>query len=304
MDNDQAEKALRGLQVISESDKTPALARRMVVGWELSRQRTAASVTVGQAARTIKGHPSKISRMESGRSGFKAQDLDLLMDLYAVGADERHRLLTDAATANRRGWWASYRSLVLPHMRSYYSLEDLSHRVENWEQGVLCGLLQTEDYTRELMLPRYPEPTPRVLKEVDRLVELRQQRQKAFDRAQKTLWNVVDETALLHWRKRPEILLPQLKRLVELADDPRYTLLMLEFDQWQRPEMPSSLTLFRFTDERLQSVAFLERPNEGTLQTDPREAEELAKAFHRLSYHSLDREQTRQRLASLVKEFE
>jgi predicted transcriptional regulator len=74
-----------------QADTTVA---RMLPGRQLRRFREAADVTPEQAGHEIRASPSKISRMENGRVGFKARDVAGLLTLYGI----HHR--TDA------GWWA------------------------------------------------------------------------------------------------------------------------------------------------------------------------------------------------------
>ena len=63
---------------------------RMMLGSQLRRLREAANITPDQAGYVIRASRSKISRMETGRVGFKARDVMDLLALYGV-TDERVR---------------------------------------------------------------------------------------------------------------------------------------------------------------------------------------------------------------------
>ena len=89
--------------------------QRLVLGGHLRRLREEAFITTEQAAESIRGSHSKISRMEHGRVGFKERDIDDLLTLYGVtSGDEREALLKLASGSNLPGWWQSY-SDILPH---------------------------------------------------------------------------------------------------------------------------------------------------------------------------------------------
>ena len=57
---------------------------RMLLGSQLRRLREAANVTPDQAGYEIRASRSKISRMETGRVGFKPRDVADLLTLYGV----------------------------------------------------------------------------------------------------------------------------------------------------------------------------------------------------------------------------
>jgi hypothetical protein len=56
--------------------------QRLVLGGHLRRLREEAGMTTEQAAASIRGSHSKISRMEHGRVGFKERDIADLLTLY------------------------------------------------------------------------------------------------------------------------------------------------------------------------------------------------------------------------------
>src|SRR5215831_12520474 len=57
---------------------------RMLLGSQLRRLREAAGVTPEQAGYEIRASRSKISRLETGRVGFKTRDVIDLLTLYGV----------------------------------------------------------------------------------------------------------------------------------------------------------------------------------------------------------------------------
>src|ERR1700748_828881 len=73
-------------------DDSPAdgFVLRMLLGSQLRRLREAADISADQAGYEIRASRSKISRMETGRVGFKVRDVDDLLTFYGV-TDEQAR---------------------------------------------------------------------------------------------------------------------------------------------------------------------------------------------------------------------
>ena len=72
-------------------------ARRIIVGAQLRRLREGADVSRSAAGYHIRGSESKISRMESGKVGFKLRDVEDLLSLYGEHDDARREHLLGIA---------------------------------------------------------------------------------------------------------------------------------------------------------------------------------------------------------------
>ena len=93
---------------------------RILLGAQLRRLREAKRITVEDAGKMIRASHSKISRLETGRVGFKDRDITDLLTLYGVtDEEEREALRALARQANAPGWWHDY-SDVLPHWFEAY----------------------------------------------------------------------------------------------------------------------------------------------------------------------------------------
>src|SRR5215472_12391060 len=87
---------------------------RILLGAQLRRLREAKRITLEDAGRVIRASHSKISRLETGRVGFKDRDITDLLTFYGVtNEEERESLRSLARRANAPGWWHDY-SDVLP----------------------------------------------------------------------------------------------------------------------------------------------------------------------------------------------
>ncbi|TMM34974.1 MAG: helix-turn-helix domain-containing protein, partial [Actinobacteria bacterium] len=147
---------------------------RLLLGTQLRKLREARGVSREAAGWEIRSSESKISRMELGRVSFKERDIADLLTLYGVTDEqERDALLSLARDANTPGWWHRYSDL-LPNWFSYYlGLEAAASLIRTYEIQFIPGLLQTEEYTRAVVLLSYERAA---LDELERRVALRRQR--------------------------------------------------------------------------------------------------------------------------------
>jgi len=75
-------------------------ALRLVLGLQLRQLREARHITAAEAAKAIRATPSKISRIELGRSAIKEIDVLDLLTYYGVDAAEREQFLKIAEQAS------------------------------------------------------------------------------------------------------------------------------------------------------------------------------------------------------------
>ena len=140
-----------GWQPDPGTDEAPAdgFVLRMLLGSQLRHLREAAGVTPDRAGYEIRASRSKISRMETGRVGFKARDVEDLLTFYGV-TDERARsmLLELAGQSKRMDWWTSYSDVLPGWFETYLGLESVCSTIRTFELQFVHGLFQTEDYAR------------------------------------------------------------------------------------------------------------------------------------------------------------
>lgn len=231
--------------------------QRLVLGGHLRRLREDAEITTEQAAASIRGSHSKISRMEHGRVGFKERDIGDLLTLYGVtGGEEREALLMLAREANTPGWWQGY-SDILPHwVEPYFGLEAAASVIRTYEVQFVPGLLQTEGYARALIrLGNAPAE-----EDVIRRAEARISRQDILTReTPPRVWAVVDEGALRRPIGGKAVMREQVKHLIEMCDHPAVTLQVLPFRAATHPAMGGPFTILRFSEPDLRDVVYIEQ---------------------------------------------
>jgi transcriptional regulator with XRE-family HTH domain len=243
-------------------------APRIALGAQLRRLREAANCTTGQAADTIRASPSKLSRLERGRSGVRPRDIADLLTLYGITDEaEREELLILARQANVPGWWQRYNDVLPRWFELYIGLEEAASVIRAYEVQLVHDLMQTEDYARAVILLSDAQ-TP--AGEVDRRVSLRIKRQQLLTRpGAPELWAVLDETALRRLPGGPQVIRAQLEHLLQLTGLPNVTLQIVPLRSGPPAAVGGPFTILRFPDPDLLDLVYLEQLNSALYLDQP-----------------------------------
>ncbi|SEG56545.1 Helix-turn-helix domain-containing protein [Thermomonospora echinospora] len=265
----------------AEPDPAGPLIARMVLGARLRELRESRGISREQAGRTIRASSSKISRLELGRTGCKLRDVTDLLDLYDAERSERSTLLALVERANAPAWWQAYHDIVPHWLRAYLSAEQTASHIRCFEVQFVPGLLQTEDYAREVIrLDHAAVPAP----ELARRLELRMGRQRILTRRSRpvNLWAVLDEAVLRRPIGGPATMRGQLERLVEVCRMPNVTVQIVPFAAGGHAAAGGSVTLVRLPHPDLQDTVFLEQLDSAVYPDRPAEIDYYWQAFHTL----------------------
>ncbi|KOU53366.1 MULTISPECIES: helix-turn-helix transcriptional regulator [unclassified Streptomyces] len=207
----------------------PAVRRRKL-GEELRKLRDDTGLTSGEAAGLVGWHQSKVSRIETGRSGVKPADVARLLEAYGVRDPELRALLqalADSAGGAGVDWAHAYRGLLPTQYRDFISLESQARSARTLETSVVPGLLQTPAYARAVTraaLGGLPSD------KVDSLVEVRIARQEVLrGDPPLVLSAVLDEAVLRRRVGGPAAMRDQLRHLLQLAALPHVRLQVIPF---------------------------------------------------------------------------
>jgi transcriptional regulator with XRE-family HTH domain len=254
--------------------------RRRQLGIELRRLRDAAGATREQAATALGCSPMKITYMETGRNAVRKPELIVMLQFY--GADKEHldTLEQLRQEASRRGWWSTAR---LPEwLSAYVGLEADATSLRAVELELIPGLLQTEQYAREVHIRAGHMTAP---EEVDRRVAARMRRQaRLADPDQLPLAAVVSEAALQ--RCRHAIGAEQLQHLLAQAQRPNIDVRILPFEAGPHG-MGGTFTLLGFPDEVLPDIGYQEYAVGGQVIDDQETVARLDKLYSDLRSQAL-----------------
>ncbi|MGI9008106.1 MAG: helix-turn-helix domain-containing protein [Streptosporangiaceae bacterium] len=229
---------------------------RILLGAQLRRLRESKRISLEDAGNEIRASHSKVSRLETGRVGFKDRDIVDLLTLYGVTDEkEREALRTLAARANSPGWWHDYAD-ILPHwFEAYVGLEEAASEIRSYEAQFVPGLLQTEDYTRGVTMLAYSHP-----REINRRVSLRMARQAVLEKdGPPSLWAVLDEAVLRRPIGGVNAMRAQLKHLIEISQRPNITIQVMPFAAGGHPVTWGPFSVLKFAEYDLPDVVYLEQ---------------------------------------------
>src|SRR6266481_836221 len=119
MNSDQARDTAPAWTALANPGQGPTALRT-----QLRRLREARTITPAQAAEAIRATPSKISRLERGRTTARQRDVADLLSLYGVTDHaEREQLLELVRQASAPGWWQQYSDILPRWFEPYIGLE-------------------------------------------------------------------------------------------------------------------------------------------------------------------------------------
>jgi hypothetical protein len=202
---------------------------------------------------------SKLLRIETGTVGITTNDLRVLLAHYGIVEPKRvDGLVEMARKARERSWWATYREVASPELITMMGYEASASYIRNFEPQLVPGLLQTEDYARELFKFLRGRKDPR---RVDSLVELRLERQELVTRKDPPELHFVLDEAVLHRRIGGyELMRKQLERLLEAAELSHVTIRVMPFAQGMYRGLRVPYMLFEYADPADDNILYLEYP--------------------------------------------
>ncbi|KUL38870.1 XRE family transcriptional regulator [Streptomyces sp. NRRL F-4489] len=283
---------------LRESQVGPTAAR-IVLGAQLRKLRTAAGITREDAGKAIRGSHAKITRLERGQVGFKRQDLADLLTLYKIlDPDRRAEYVELADQANSPGWWHEYSDVLEDWFELHLGLEEAAALIRTYQVQFLPGLLQTEEYAYAVTRIGYPNaPEARI----DRLVQLRMDRQKLLTRPEAPrLWAVVDEAVLRRPFGGTEVMAAQLRHLLKAIEMPNVTLQIAPFSVGANAAAGAPFSILRFAEPELPDKVYLEQLT-SALYLDKQEAvDQYTAVMDRLCTEADTPQQTGAFLTSLL----
>ena len=239
----------------SNPEQNPTLrARRLAL--ELLRRREAAGLTREEAARQLEWSTSTIFRIETGRSRPQPGNVRVLLELYGVSGAERDGLIRLAREARQPGWWHSFRDVLPNPYEVFIGLEAGAASIRNFEPVVVPGLLQTEEYARQMS-----RGGPRELdrEDIERRVQVRMERQRILTREDRPrLWAVIDEAVIRRLVGGPEVMAEQLRHLIECAEQGKTTLQVVPFSAGAHAGTTGPFIILDFPEPTDPSVVYVE----------------------------------------------
>src|SRR5258708_9244068 len=127
----------------------------LIAGEALRRSREGCGLPLDEAAAILNCDRSKISRIETGQRGIRAEELRVLLDAYGVDAATRDALTAITGSRTTKGWWSNYRDVLTAAQREDLQIEAAASAVDLYEATQGPALLQTPE---SALPPAHPDP--------------------------------------------------------------------------------------------------------------------------------------------------
>lgn len=162
-------------------------------------------------------------------------------------------------------------------------LEARSHTVDEYAGQIVPGLVQTEEYARELFRETHPKGTQ---DEIEQLVTARMSRQLLLNGPSALdLFMILDEAVIRRPVGGPKAMRAQLARLIDLSDGPNTCVQVLPFSHGAHALMGGALALMTLDDKHV--VAYEESIDTGTLLEDPESVSVRRRRYHLMRAYAL-----------------
>ncbi|MGC0415303.1 helix-turn-helix domain-containing protein [Embleya sp. AB8] len=276
--------------------------RRRMLGLELRKLREGRDLTSEDASTRMGWHPTKMSRLEGGRSGVRPTELTRLLDVYGVDDHDVREGLADLAKNSKvRVWWTPYNDVLTQRYSNFIVFEAEAVSARSFQQSLIPGLLQTPDYARAVTRALEPALTAA---EVNALVDVRIQRQSAaFNREDPLkLWCILDESALRRKVGGSATMRKQLNRLLEAAEQPHVTFQALTYSAGAHAGLLGSFVHLEFPVKGDLDLVYLEGPTSSLYLERDDDLTTYGHAFDLLRASASDVEQSRDLALEIVKD--
>jgi transcriptional regulator with XRE-family HTH domain len=276
--------------------QSPTIRRRRL-GAELRKHRDAAGVTIDVVADRLGCSASKISRIETGHTSATPRDVQDMLDIYGVHGTESKELVEIAREARLKGWWHPYSAVLTG---AYVGLEAAAQSIRTYEQQVVPGLLQSEEYAVAMIRAARPDISS---DEFARRVHVRMARQSLLIQDDPIdLWVVLDEAVVSRPVGGDAVMRDQLKRLVEAADMPNVTIQILPFAAGAHAGMDGTFAILDFPEVEDPNVVFAENATGGLFLEKNDELTKYVRIFENLRSTALPPEASQAMIAKLAEE--
>jgi transcriptional regulator with XRE-family HTH domain len=226
----------------------------------LTRLRKENHLTQEQVAADLEWSPSKLIRVEGGRSGITKTDLDALLTRYGITAEAERKELQDINRAAREpAWWDKYRNQISAPYLNFVGYEAGATFIRSFIINVVPGLLQTEAYAK-VLTENTSDPI-----DVGPVVNLRLQRQRELAERSSTPYQfyILDESVIRRHvgiKIDPTIMSNQLISMADRAEqDEKVIIRMIPFREGAHPgiNVAGAFTLLEF-DGGLPDLVYLD----------------------------------------------
>ena len=246
---------------------------------------------------------SKLIRIENGSVGISTNDLKVLLGHYGIVDDHRiGELIALARAAKERSWWSVYSEVATQKLLQFVEYEAAAMITRSFQPLLIPGLLQTEEYAREV-IGNLGGQVP--MERSDALVALRMKRQELLEQGGPPPWFffILDEGVVRRLVGGQDVMRSQIRHLIKLASKDNVTIEVVPYSAGVNRGMNGPFVMFEFPEPEDEDVLYLENPRGDLLNRDDQEEiYTYREIFEELRHISLGADDTVRFLRELLDE--
>lgn len=228
--------------------------RQRELGRRLREQRLEHGLTIEEVAEKLLCSARKIGRLETGTRRPSLRDVRDLCGVYDVDGATAAELMELAKGAREQAWWTQYEDLKLD---PYLGLEQVATAITSFTAFYLPALLQTEEYTKEVIRKLAPKMNPDIYRQ---RVEVRMRRQEVLEKIDRPRYRVLlDESVLRRPVGGPDLMAAQIKKILQAEREGKASIQIIPFDYGVLAVEDSNFVLLEFDDTTsISPIVFVE----------------------------------------------
>ena len=275
----------------------PTVKSRRVAG-ELRRLRARSGHSCKTVGDALGISASKISRIETGRTGLQADEVAALLGFYQAAKPLREELLELVRRAAEPGWWQVQGSRLPELWQELIDIERSATAIINYEPLLIPGLLQTADYAGVLIHAANPALSE---DEVEARVAARTARQALLGRSHPPrLLVLLEEGMLRRVVGDAGLMRRQVRHLEDAATRPNVTVQVVPTAAGAHPGLGGPFVIMEFDGD--PTIVHLENRRGSAFLEEDADIVEAMIALQHLQRIALSPEDTLDLLAEVARE--
>ena len=273
--------------------------RQRELGRRLREQRLEHELTVEDVAEKLLCSATKISRLETGTRRPSLRDVRDLCGLYDVDKNTADELMELAKGAREQAWWTQYEDLKLD---PYLGLEEVATAITSFTTFYLPALLQTEEYTREVIKKVAPKMDPDIYRQ---RVEVRMRRQEVLERDNRPRYRVLlDESVLRRPVGGSALMAAQIKKILQAEREGKASIQIIPFDFGVLAAEDSNFVLLEFDDTTsISPTVFVEGLTRNQYLENSTDVVRYKEAIDYLRYSALNARDSVEHITEMLKRY-
>ncbi|TDD06915.1 XRE family transcriptional regulator [Saccharopolyspora terrae] len=271
--------------------------RARALAKELRAARFATGLTARELSRMLGWSEAKVSRLETARRGIHVESVEAILKALKVNRSERERLVKLAREIREPAWWEVGREIP-EQLTALLDAEQRAKRITSVQLNLVPGLLQTREYTRQIMTSSELDDDT-----AEARVEIRMKRQEVLDqRSAVQLRAFLDEAVFFRPIGGSGVMAEQMRHLLKVSDTSNVEIRVLPRSIGAHAGMSGAFLLFEF--DRSRPVVYIEARRSGAFIDEPEDVGLFLGSVETLESQATDADDSRAIILSYLRKYE